>query len=68
MSPKVLLLPALLLCLMLNGKEVESKQYMRCELTRVLVETYRFQKSLMSNCKYSTYVYTHNIIINSHSI
>lgn len=51
MLPKVLLLPALLLCLLLNGKEAESKKYMRCELTRVLVETYRFQKTLMSNCK-----------------
>ncbi|XP_030560214.1 lysozyme [Drosophila novamexicana] len=41
----------LLLCLlmMMGAKGVESKKYMRCELTRVLVETYRFQKTLMSN-------------------
>jgi len=39
-----------LLFLMLCGKYVESKKYMRCELTRVMVENYRFQKTLMSNC------------------
>ncbi|XP_060659657.1 lysozyme [Drosophila nasuta] len=37
------------LALMLCGSEVESKKYMRCELTRVMVENYRFQKTLMSN-------------------
>ncbi|EDW02435.1 lysozyme [Drosophila grimshawi] len=49
-TPNVRILALLMpLFLLMSGELVESKQYMRCELTRVLVENYRFQKTLMSN-------------------
>ncbi|KAH8301735.1 lysozyme c-1 [Drosophila kikkawai] len=42
------LLPLLIL-LLLGSKPVESKKYQRCELTRVLVENYNFDKTFISN-------------------
>lgn len=37
---------------LLGLEQVETKKYQRCELTRVLVENYNFDKSFLSNCKY----------------
>ncbi|ALC41414.1 CG16756 [Drosophila busckii] len=34
---------------MLQQQQVESKRYLRCELTKLMVQQYRFEKSLMSN-------------------
>ncbi|KAH8290420.1 hypothetical protein KR054_002812 [Drosophila jambulina] len=42
------LLPMLIL-LLLGSETVESKIYKRCELTRVLVENYNFDKTFISN-------------------
>ncbi|KAH8410964.1 hypothetical protein KR222_003707 [Zaprionus bogoriensis] len=38
-----------LLCLLLGAQRGQAKKYMRCELTRVMVQNYRFDKTLMSN-------------------
>jgi len=44
------LIPVLIL-LLLGLNQVDSKKYQRCELTRVLVENYNFDKTFISNCK-----------------
>lgn len=44
------IVPVLIL-LQLGIEQVESKKYQRCELTRVLVENYNFDKTFISNCK-----------------
>lgn len=45
------LLLVLLCLLLLCAQRGQSKKYMRCELTRVMVQNYKFQKTLMSNCE-----------------
>ncbi|XP_015039942.1 lysozyme isoform X1 [Drosophila pseudoobscura] len=42
------LMPVLVL-LLLGSERVEAKKYLRCELTRVLVENYNFDKTFLSN-------------------
>lgn len=58
---RLLVLGLELLFLMLCGVQVESKQYLRCELTKVMVQNYRVQKYLMSNCELSC-LYSYYII------
>jgi len=48
------LIPVLIL-LLLGSIQVETKKYQRCELTRVLVENYNFDKTFISNCKWFAY-------------
>jgi len=48
------LIPVLIL-LLLGLNQVDSKKYQRCELTRVLVENYNFDKTFISNCKWFAY-------------
>lgn len=45
------LLLVLICLLLLCAQRGQSKKYMRCELTRVMVQNYKFQKTLMSNCE-----------------
>lgn len=45
---------SLLTALVLNNaiRNVDSKKYLRCELSRELVEKYQISKTFLSNCKY----------------
>ncbi|KAH8257816.1 hypothetical protein KR038_001552 [Drosophila bunnanda] len=56
------LLPMLIL-LLLGSEPVEFKQYGRCELTRVLVEKYKFDKTFISNCKLKYLIKVNPILI-----
>lgn len=49
------LLLVLICLLLLCAQRGQSKKYMRCELTRVMVQNYKFQKTLMSNCELNIY-------------
>ncbi|XP_017051134.1 lysozyme isoform X2 [Drosophila ficusphila] len=61
------IIPVLIL-LLLESKQVESKKYQRCELTRVLVENYHFDKTFISNwiclVEHESYLDTSKITVN----
>ncbi|EDX07949.1 lysozyme c-1 [Drosophila simulans] len=49
MKTSCLWIVPVLILLQLGIEQVESKKYQRCELTRVLVENYNFDKTFISN-------------------